>query len=268
METIVFIATCLGLGAIAGILAGLLGVGGGLVMVPGLYWILSAQGLDESAMHIAVATSMAVIIPTGFMSARSHAKRGGVDWALWRKWLPGVLTGVVIGTLIANGMPKDALRIFFGVMLILLAAFLLWTPHEGPKKILPQTYPVMIPLALVIGVVSAMVGIGGATLSVPTMRWMNKPMPQAIGTASALGVAIAILACIMYLVLTPAGAAPIPGIVGSIDIKAAACLAIASMPLAPLGARLTHTLPVRTLKFVFAAFMVVVALKLLSEGIS
>lgn len=267
MDMVLFVGICLSLGAVAGVLAGLLGVGGGLVMVPGLYYILTATGMAEGAMHIAVATSMAVIIPTGCMSARSHYKRGGIDWTLWKRWLPGVLTGVIMGTLIANQMPKDALRIFFGVVLILLATLLIWTPHEGPKKIVPQTLRVMIPLGLLIGVVSAMVGIGGATLSVPIMRWMNKPMPQAIGTASALGIAIAIPACIMYMILTPEGGIAGPWIVGSVDLRAAACLALASMPLAPFGARLTHTLPVRTLKFVFVGFMTLVAVKLLSEGL-
>jgi uncharacterized membrane protein YfcA len=268
MEILIFIAACLGLGAVAGVLAGLLGVGGGLIMVPGLYWILSSQGLGESAIHIAIATSMAVIIPTGFMSARAHARRGGVDWALWKRWLPGVIAGVVAGTLVANAMPKAALQIFFGTALIALAAFLFWTPHEGPKKILPQTWSVMLPLGALIGVISAMVGIGGATLSVPTMRWMNKSMPVAIGTASALGVAIAIPACLMYLMLTPEGAVADPFIVGSVDLRATACLAAASMPLAPYGAKLTHAMPVRRLKLFFAAFMVLVALKLLSEGLS
>jgi uncharacterized protein len=217
-------------------------------------------------MHIAVATSMAVIIPTGFMSARSHAKRGGVDWELWWRWLPGVIGGVIAGTLLANHMPKEILRLFFGILLMLLAGLLLWTPHENSYKQIPEKPFVMLPLGAFIGIVSAIAGIGGATLSVPAMRWMNRPMPRAIGTASALGVVIAIPACIMYLLLTPQGTAHTPWVIGSVHLKAALFLALASMPMAPVGAKLTHTLPVRTLKFVFAGFMFFVALKLLSEG--
>ncbi len=266
MDVILLVLTYAGLGAVAGLLAGLLGVGGGLVMVPGLYWVLTGQGLEAGAMHIAVATSMAVIIPTGLMSARSHAKRGAVDWALWRRWLPGVIAGVVAGTLFANHMDKDSLRLFFGIALLCLAGLLLWTPHEIKGRTLPETRGAMLPLGAVIGIVSAMAGIGGATLSVPMMRWMNRPLPRAIGTASALGVAIAIPACIMYLLLTPAGVVDAPWVVGSVHIKAAACLALASMPMAPVGARLTHSLPVRTLKIIFVSFMTVIAVKLLGEG--
>ena len=266
MDFLILALTYLALGAGAGLLAGLLGVGGGLIMVPGLYWILSGQGITEGAMHIAIATSMAVIIPTGFMSARTHAKRGGVEWPLWRRWLPGVIGGVIGGTFIANHMDTDHLRIFFGIALLLLAALLLWTPHEGDHKAVPEHWGAMLPLGALIGVVSAMAGIGGATLSVPTMRWMGRPLPKAIGTASALGVAIAIPACIMYLMLSPEGTQPMPWVVGSIHVKAAACLAVASMPMAPVGARLTHTLPVRTVKIIFVCFMTFVSLKLLTEG--
>lgn len=256
-----------GLGALTGFLAGLLGVGGGLVMVPGLYWIFTAQGFYAGAMHMAVATSMAVIIPTGFMSARAHAGRNGIDWPLWRRWLPGVLAGVIAGTLLAHLMPKDVLRTCFGILLLVLAGLLLRTPQENPYKKLPDTWAATLPLGVVIGIVSAMAGIGGATLSVPAMRWMDRPMPRAIGTASALGVAIAVPACAMYLWLVPAGAPHAPWVVGTVHLKAAACLALASMPMAPVGARLTHTLPVRTLKIVFVAFMALVSGKLLLEGL-
>lgn len=267
MDFIILTLAYLALGGIAGLLAGLLGVGGGLIMVPGLYWILSHQGVTEGAMHIAIATSMAVIIPTGFMSARSHAKRGGVEWALWRRWLPGVIGGVVGGTLIVGHMDTDSLRIFFGLALLALASLLLWTPHEGDHKKVPDHPLMMLPLGAGIGIVSAMAGIGGATLSVPAMRWMGRPLPRAIGTASALGVAIAIPACAMYLVLAPEGVPKTDWVVGSVHLKAAACLALASMPMAPLGAKLTHTLPVRTVKIIFVCFMAFVSLKLLTEGL-
>lgn len=255
----------LSLGAVAGFLSGLLGVGGGLVMVPGLYWLLGGQ---DWAMHVAVATSMAVIIPTGLMSARTHNRRGAVEWQLWRRWLPGVIGGVIVGTLLASHMPSDSLRIFFGCIMLLLSALLLWTPQEAVRRQIPDTYGVMVPLGIVIGVVSAMAGIGGATLSVPAMRWMNRPMPRAIGTASALGVAIAIPACCMYLWLKPGEATGVKWIIGSVDMRAALCLALASIPMAPVGARLTHQLPLRTLKIVFVSFMALVAIKLLSEGIT
>lgn len=267
MDFLITAVTYLGLGAGAGLLAGLLGVGGGLIMVPGLYWILSAHGLEEGAMHIAIATSMAVIIPTGFMSARAHARRGGVDWSLWRRWLPGVIGGVILGTLTANHMDTDSLRLFFGFALLVLAGLLLWTPHEGGHQAVSERWVAVIPLGALIGAVSSMAGIGGATLSVPIMRWMGRALPRAIGTASALGVAIAIPACIIYLMLSPEGAAHSPWVIGSVHVKAAACLAVASMPMAPIGAKLTHTLPVRTVKIIFVCFMVFVSLKLLSEGL-
>lgn len=264
---LILAATYAGLGSITGLLAGLLGVGGGMVMVPALYWILSTQGLADSAMHIAVATSMAVIIPTGFVSARSHYKRGGVDWALWRRWVPGAIAGVIIGTLMASHMPKDILRIFFGTLLLMLAGLMVWTPHTSPKRQLPETLSVMLPLGALIGFISALAGIGGATLSVPAMRFMNRPLPRAIGTASALGVAIAIPACAMYLVLAPYGHVNAPWVVGSVHLKAALLIACTSLPMAPVGAKLTHTLPVRTVKIVFVFFMVLVSAKLLLEGV-
>jgi len=267
MDFILLLLAYLALGAAAGLSAGLLGVGGGLIMVPGLYWILTHQGVTDGAMHIAIATSMAVIIPTGIMSARAHHKRGGVDWSLWRRWVPGSVIGVIIGTLTVSNMDTESLRIFFGFALLSMAGLLLWTPHEGDHKKIPEHPAAMLPLGALIGVIAAMAGIGGATLSVPIMRWMGRPLKRAIGTASALGIAIAAPACVMYLMLAPEGYVTAPWVVGSVHLKAAACLALASMPMAPVGAKLTHTLPVRTVKIIFVCFMVIVSLKLLSEGL-
>lgn len=267
MDMFLLIALYLAIGSIAGFLAGLLGVGGGMIMVPALYAVFSQNGMDDQAMHMAIATSLAVIIPTGCMSAWSHNRKGGIDWALWRRWLPGTVIGVVIGAFVADAMSGAHLRLFFGLLLLALAALMLKSPTNHAHATLPDSMKTMLPAGLFVGLISSMAGVGGATVSVPVMRWLGRPMPLAIGTAAALGVVIAIPGTISFMLLDPPGAdIATPWVVGAVNVKAALMLSLASLPLAPVGAMLTHRLPREVLRRVFVGFMILVSLRLLLDG--
>ena len=264
-----FVFMLFALGGAAGFLAGLLGVGGGIVLVPGLFFILTlAQeqlGFDPAhIMHICVGTSLAVIVPTGFSSARAHHKRGAVDFGLVRRIGVGVVVGVIIATYIANGLDGDrlkmifasALPIFAGLMIIGRKKFEADAEDEKPKNIQNRIAGVFI------GFVSSLIGIGGATLSVPYMSMNGVTMHRAVGTASALGLVISVPAAIGFMVIGAGQANLPPFSIGYVNLLAWACIIPVSVLIAPLGARVAHNIQVKPLKIGFAIFMILVALNM------
>ena len=177
---------------IAGIVAGLLGVGGGIVIVPVLYWVFTFTDFpEELAMHMAVATSLATIITTSVASMRAHHKRGAVDFDLLRKWAPALAVGALAGGLAARYFDAAVLTGIFGVVGILVAINLAVPRNLVLGGQLPGT-PIQVALATVIGFVSSLMGIGGGTLGVPTLAAFSYPIHRAVGTASAFGIVIAI----------------------------------------------------------------------------
>lgn len=265
LETLIGLLPFLfGLGLVAGFLAGLLGVGGGIVLVPGLYFLLGAFGYSsEYVMHIAVGTSLAIIIPTGLSSARAHWKRGAVGVDLLRRIGPGTVMGVVAGTVIAALIDGDALKGVFAVMLLVLAAIMV----VNPAKILPhgtmpkQPWPGMA--GGVIGLLSSLMGIGGATISVPFMTLCGVPVHRAVGTASALGLVISIPAAMGFIVIGWGGENLPPFSIGYINLLAFALIVPCSVLAAPWGARVAHSVSVTKLRLAFAAFIALVSLKML-----
>jgi uncharacterized protein len=252
------------LGAMAGLLAGLLGVGGGLVLVAALVWLLPLQGVPaESAVHVALATSLASIIVTGLSSARAHHRRGSVRWAsVW--WLvPGLLAGGLLGSVVAIALPGNLLRYLVAGYCLLAAMQLLFgQPRQRSDA---QGDPRGLPLAgagVGIGAVSAVVGIGGGSMTVPLLVWLGVSPVRAVGTSSACGVAIALASAIGYASLGGSEGMP-PGSVGYVYLPAAVGIALASVLVAPLGTRLAHAISGRTLRHVFAAFLVLVGASLL-----
>lgn len=257
-----FLIALLALGLVSGFIAGLLGVGGGLVMVPMLVMLFAQQGFDPSwQMHLALGTSLAVIVLTSMSSLRAHHAHGAVRWDTVRRIAPGIVLGTLLGAFAARYLSDFGLRLFF-VAFLFYAATQMWLEYKPkPHRELPG-WPGMTAVGAVIGAVSAWVGIGGGTLSVPFQRWCNVDLHQAIGTSAAIGFPIAVTGAAGYA-LAGQGAPGLPSwSVGFIYIPALAGIAGASWLTAPLGARLAHRLPVRNLKRIFALLLYAMGLRM------
>ena len=255
----------LGLGAVAGVLAGLLGVGGGLVLVTALAWLLPAQGVvpSQAAMHAALATSLASIVFTAMSSARAHAQRGSVLWPTVVWMVPGILIGGWLGSRVAIGLDGMWLRWGVAVYCLVAAAQMLLSRPQvtGDAHIVPRG-PAMSAAGGVIGVMSALVGIGGGSMTVPLLTWRDVPPVRAVGTSSACGIFIGIASALGYALNAPPGALPQHAI-GYVYLPAAVCVAAASILLAPLGTRIAHAVSGPMLKRVFALFLLAVGTSLL-----
>jgi uncharacterized membrane protein YfcA len=252
----------LALGAFAGVLAGLLGIGGGLVLVAALAWLLPLQGVPaESAMHVALASSMASIVLTAASSARAHHLRGSVLWPTVRWMVPGVLLGGWLGSRVAIGLEGDVLRwCVASYCLIVATQMLLARPRAGGDVSATRVPrgPAYTAAGGAIGALSALVGIGGGSMTVPLLVWRGVPPVRAVGTSSACGVFIGLGSALGYALQAPAAALPLAHSVGYVYLPAAIGVAVTSMLAAPLGSRLAHAISGEALKRVFAVFMVLV----------
>lgn len=257
----------LGLAGLAGFLAGLLGIGGGLVIVPGLYFIFSHLGYEsENLMHVCVGTSLATIIGTGLSSARSHYKRGSVRLDLVKNIGIGMVIGVGIGTLIAAIVSSLWLTIFFAIVLVVLAYLMRLDPakiklyDDVPKQ------PVPAIAGSIIGTICTLMGIGGAALNVPYMTLNNVSIHRAIGTSSALGLFIAIPGTIGFLIIGFFSQSALPPFsFGYINLLALGIIVPITILTAPLGVATGHKLSIEKLRGVFSWFMIIIALRMLYE---
>lgn len=252
------------LGLAAGVMAGLLGIGGGLVLIGALVWLLPSYGIPpEAAMHTALASSLASIILTAASSARAHHRRGSVLWKTVAWMVPGLLVGGWLGSLVAVALAGDLLRWIVAAYCFLVAAQMAFggPRNAGTGDVVPVGWP-MTAAGGGIGAVSAVVGIGGGSLTVPLLVWRGVVPVRAVGTSSACGIFIAIASAAGYAVNAPAGVLPAHAI-GYIYLPAAIGIALASVLAAPLGTRLAHAISGAALKRVFAVFMVLVGISLL-----
>ncbi|NCC25422.1 MAG: sulfite exporter TauE/SafE family protein [Deltaproteobacteria bacterium] len=250
-------------GAVAGVLAGLLGIGGGLVIVPMLIFCFGLQGLPtEQTMQIALGTSMASIIFTAVSSFLAHNRRGAVRWSIVKTITPGILLGTYLGSCLAARVPSDGLKAFFVLFLYYVAGQMLLGKKPKPSREMPGRLG-MFGAGNVIGAVSSLVGIGGGSLSVPFMLWGNVPVHHAIGTSAAIGFPIAIAGTLGYIVNGWGATAVPPHSLGFVYLPALAGIVVASVLTAPLGVRLAHALPVGPLKKVFAVLLLVVGTRML-----
>lgn len=251
----------LALGACAGVLAGLLGVGGGLVLVAALAWLLPRHGVPaDAAMHVALASSMASIVLTAAASARAHHRRGSVLWPTVAWLVPGVVIGGLLGSRVAIALDGDALRWCVAVYCLLVAAQMLSgrkKPTAGGTDVVPRG-AVYTAAGAGIGALSSVVGIGGGSMTVPLLVWRGVAPVRAVGTSSATGIFIAIGGALGYALQAPAGALSLPGAVGFVYLPAAVSVALASVLAAPYGTWLAHALSGDALKRVFAGFLVLV----------
>ncbi|GAB3278237.1 sulfite exporter TauE/SafE family protein [Parahaliea aestuarii] len=264
LEILPLALAMLATGLFAGVLAGLLGVGGGIVIVPVLEAALGVMGVDAAIrMHIAVATSLATIILTSISSTRAHHKRGAVDFALARQWGGVILLGAVAGTLLASRVDSSVLSMVFAVIAILVALKLvLPTDNLRLSDHVPGGLPGKIP-PLLIGGLSCMMGIGGGSLSVPALTMMSVPVHRAVGTSALFGLLIAVPGTLTYIV-TGWGDPRLPsGNLGFVSLLGLVMIAPMTVLTAPLGAKLAHRLSQRQLSLFFGSFLLLVSLRML-----
>jgi len=261
---IMWIAAYLALGAFAGVFAGMLGIGGGLVLVPALALMFAAQAQFPAGeiLHLALGTSMASIIFTAIASIRTHHRHGAIRWDLVKTITPGILLGTGLGTLVAANVPTRPLAVFFTFFVCIVAVQMALNLKPKSTRELPGPLGVA-GVGLGIGVLSSLVAIGGGSLTVPFLTWCNVRIQQAIGTSAAVGLPIAIGGTLGY-VFNGWGKAGLPaGSLGYVYLPALAILVAATMVTAPFGARLAHRLPVATLKRIFAGLLILLAAKML-----
>ncbi|MBB1087763.1 sulfite exporter TauE/SafE family protein [Lysobacter sp. SG-8] len=257
----------LALGGVAGVLAGLLGVGGGLVLVAALAWLLPLMGVpQEAAMHAALASSLASIVLTAAASARAHHRRGSVMWPTVAWMVPGLLLGGWLGSGIAVRIDDDVLRwLVAGYCLLAAAQLMLGRPRTGVTHGTSPRGVGMTAAGGGIGALSAVVGIGGGSMTVPLLVALGSAPVRAVGTSSACGIAIGLASAAGYAAHAPDGALPAHAI-GYVYVPAALGVAAASVLAAPYGTRLAHRLSGDALKRVFAVFLLLVGASLAFSG--
>ncbi|MBR9825573.1 MAG: sulfite exporter TauE/SafE family protein [Alphaproteobacteria bacterium] len=254
-------------GAFAGLIAGLFGIGGGIVMVPAMFYVFSALGYEgDRVMHVAVGTSLAVIIATSLRSVSAHAKEGAVDFDTLKTWVPFIIIGTLIGTVIADYIPSRGLTALFGGMAILLSLqFFFGRPNWSLSEEMPGGI-LRILLGNIIGLLSALMGIGGGVMGVTLMTLCGKTIHRAVATAAGFGVAIGVPGAIGFIV-NGWGSDDVPLSLGYVNMPGFALLASSAFFVAPIGARLAHSLPAQTLKRFFAIGLAIVGVMLLREGL-
>lgn len=251
------------LGAIVGIVAGLLGVGGGLIIVPVLIMLFQSYDFSSAIItHLAVGTSLATIVLTSISSVRAHHLHGAVLWPVFWKLTPGIVLGTLLGALLASLISSTALKNFFGVFELAVALQMGLELRPNASRLLPGR--MMMSLAgSVIGVFSALVGIGGGSLTVPFLVWCNVTAQRAVATSSACGLPIAIAGSLGFM-LTGWQNPQLPSSSsGFVYWPAFMGIILTSILTAPLGARLAHRLPARSLKRVFAIFLAILGIRML-----
>lgn len=254
-------------GAIAGLAAGLLGVGGGIVIVPVLYHLFSQQAIDPALrMHLAVGTSLATIVVTAWRSVRSHHQRGAVDVELLRSWIAPVLVGVLAGSLLAGFVEGPALARVFATVALGVALHMAFA-REGwhLSRELPGGAR-RSALGAGIGFLSVLMGLGGGTLGVPVLTLFGLPIHRAVGTAAGLGLVIGLPGALSFA-LSGLGEPGLPPLsLGYVNLLGFALIVPATWLCAPLGARLAHRAPQRLLRRLFAVFLVATSLRMFGEG--
>ncbi len=258
----------LGIGAFAGVLAGLLGVGGGIVLVPAFFYAFQALGYGgPQLMQICLATSLATIIVTSVRSVLSHNRKGAVDWEILRGWAPGIAVGAILGVLVAANLRSVTLQFVFGVLGLVIGAYLGLGRADWR---LGQAMPggiVRRVMSTVMGFMSVLMGIGGGSFGVPVMSLYNTPIHRAVATAAGFGVLIAVPSVIGFLFLEIDPAYRPPFTVGAVNLVAFGIVIAMTLLTAPLGVKIAHAMDPKPLKRVFAVFLTLVALNMLRKAL-
>jgi len=256
-------------GAVAGLIAGLFGVGGGVVIVPALYALLGVFGVDDDTrMKTAIATSLATILVTSARSVWAHHGRGAVDVDVLKSWVPWIVPGALVGAGLASYLPGTWLVIGFGGFAILIAMQMgFGNANWRLRNELPQG-PLKVVLAGFIGISSAMVGIGGGAVGVVLMTLCGTPIHRAVGTAAGFGVAIGLPAALVFMATGWGAQNLVPFSLGFVNIPGFVALSVLTVTLAPWGARLAHALPANVLRRLFAVLLLVTGGLMLRDGLT
>ena len=269
MTEYLLIAELAVLGVATGFLAGLLGIGGGMVMVPFITIILANRNVaPDLAVKMAIATSMATIIFTSMSSVRAHHRRGAVRWDIVKRLAPGIVMGSIVASLGVFALLKGSyLAVFFGLFVSFSATQMFLDKKPTPTRQMPSTGGQLAAGGL-IGFLSGLVGAGGGFISVPFMTWCNVPIHNAVATSAALGFPIAVANVLGYAISGQTVQNLPDGSFGYIWLPALVVIAIFSFLTAPLGAKVAHSIPVGKLKRVFATVLYVLAAYMLYKGLS
>lgn len=257
-----------GIGAFAGVLAGLLGVGGGIVLVPAFFYAFQTLGYDgPQLMQVCLATSLATIIVTSVRSVLSHNKKGAVAWDILRSWAPGIVVGAILGMLVASSLRSSTLQALFGVLGIIVGLYMGFGRAEWrlgqmmPKGILRAA------MSPGLGFLSVLMGIGGGSFGVPVMSLFNTPIHRAVATAAGFGVIIAVPAVAGFLMLEIDPVSRPPYTIGAVNLVAFGIVIAMTLITAPIGVRLAHAMDPKPLKRIFAVFLTLVAVNMLRKAV-
>lgn len=256
----------LAVGAFAGVLAGLLGVGGGIILVPAFFYVFQALGYPNfQLMQVCLATSLATIIVTSIRSVMAHNKKGVVDWDILRSWAPGIVLGAVVGFFIASSLRSATLQMIFGVLAIIVGLYMTFgKAHWRVGDAMPKGVARIV-LSPVIGFLSVLMGIGGGSFGVPTMSLYNVPIHRAVATAAGFGVIIAVPSVIGFLTVDLQS--PPPFTIGAVNLPAFILVIAMTLITAPWGAALAHRMDPKPLKRVFGVFLMLVAINMLRKAV-
>ena len=261
------LALLMAIGAFAGVLAGLLGVGGGIVLVPAFFYTFQTLGYGgPQLMQMCLATSLATIIVTSVRSVLAHNRKGAVDWAILRGWAPGIALGAVAGVLAASALRSVTLQAVFGCIGIVIGLYLGfgrsdWRLGEAMPRGLRRGL-----IAPAVGFLSVLMGIGGGSFGVPLMSLYNTPIHRAVATAAGFGVIIAVPSVAGFLMLTIDPAQRPPLTFGAVNLIAFLVIVAMTLITAPWGVRLAHAMDPKPLKRVFAVFLTLVAVNMLRKA--
>ncbi|MCR8546206.1 sulfite exporter TauE/SafE family protein [Salipiger sp. P9] len=266
--TLELLAFLIVIGGVAGVLAGLLGVGGGIVLVPAFFFTFQMMGYDgPQMMQVCLATSLATIIVTSLRSVISHNRKGAVDWGILRGWAPGIVLGAIVGVLTASALRSATLQMIFGVLALVIGAYMAlgknsWRiADEMPSGGKQYFY------SPVVGFLSVLMGIGGGSFGVPLMSLHNVPIHRAVATAAGFGVLIAVPSAVGFLLLTIEPGSRPPLTLGAVNVPGFLVVIAMTLLTAPLGVKLAHAMNPAPLKRLFGAFLILVALNMLRKAL-
>ncbi|UZD92596.1 sulfite exporter TauE/SafE family protein [Cognatishimia activa] len=256
------------IGAFAGVLAGLLGVGGGIVLVPAFFYAFQTLGFDgPQLMQLCLGTSLATIVVTSIRSVMSHHKKGAVDWDILRTWGPGIAIGAVIGVTIAAQLRSDTLQAIFGILGIIVGVDMgLGRSDWRLRESMPVGW-LRATLSPLIGFLSVLMGIGGGSFGVPMMSLFNTPIHRAVATAAGFGLIIAVPGMIGFLLVDIEPQFRPAFSLGAVNLAAFAIIIAMTLITTPYGARLAHALDAKPLKRIFGVFLTLVALNMLHKAV-
>lgn len=264
-ELLPMLALLLAIGAFAGVIAGLLGVGGGIILVPAFYYAFAGLGYGgPDLMQVCLATSLATIIVTSVRSVLAHNRKGAVDWGILKGWAPGIAIGAVCGVLAVAQLRTPALQAIFGSLALVVAFYLGLGRAEWRFGAAMPVGAGRAALSPLVGFLSVLMGIGGGSFGVPLMSLFGVPIHRAVATAAGFGVVIAVPSVAGFL-MTTAEAAP-PYTVGSVNLPAFVVIIAMTLITAPWGVKLAHAMDPKPLKRVFAVFLTIVAVNMLRKA--